>query len=321
MVVAPRGERYRAALWHEPSEDGSPPRLRRLAVYPLLGLVIFILGVNWPFLAIGLESISPAWMSVFRLLGAIVTVLIFLGVTGRAERPRRADYPIVVSVAAQLALVFMLVFTALQIVPPGRSSILTWTASLWTVPLAVIFLGEGMNRLRWWGLALGVAGIVAVFEPTRLDWTDSRVVVGHIMLLAAAAVIAANSVHVRHHVWSGTPLALLPFQLVGALIPLLLIALISEGLPTIEWTGELIAIVAYQGVLASGLAVWGRLTVLRSLPAISTNLALMAVPLVGLLSSVVVVDEELTVGVVVGLALVLAGVGSSLIADSRTRVS
>lgn len=321
MAVTPRGERFRSALWHGAGSDGSPPKLRRLAVYPLLGAVVFVLGTNWPFLATGLESISPAWMAVFRLTGAILTVSILLTVSGRTARPSREDYPIVVSVALQLALVFMLVFTALEIVPPGRSSILTWTASVWTVPLAVVFLGERMNRLRWWGLALGIAGIVAVFEPTRLDWTDGEVVVGHFMLLAAAAVTAANSVHVRHHVWTGTPLALLPWQLAAALVPLLVIALVTEGFPSIEWTGELVAIVVYQGVMASGFAVWGRITVLRSLPAISTNLALMGVPVFGLLSSVIIVDEELTVGVVAGLALVISGVAASLIADSRSRIS
>jgi drug/metabolite transporter (DMT)-like permease len=118
-------------------------------------------------------------------------------------------------------------------------------------------------------------------------------------------------------VWTGTPLALLPWQFTVALLPLLLVALITEGIPNIEWTGELVAIVIYQGVVASGFAVWGRLTVLRSLPAISTNLAMLAVPMVGLISSVIVVDEELTAGVVVGLALVVAGVAASLIADSR----
>ncbi|NIR38934.1 MAG: EamA family transporter, partial [Actinobacteria bacterium] len=77
---------------------------------------------------------------------------------------------------------FMLVFLALEIVPPGRSSILIWTSSLWTVPIAAAFLGERMSRLRWAGLLAGVAGILFVFEPTRLDWGDSRVLLGHGML-------------------------------------------------------------------------------------------------------------------------------------------
>jgi drug/metabolite transporter (DMT)-like permease len=190
---------------------------------------------------------------------------------------------------------------------------------LWTVPIAVVFLGERMNRLRWLGLTAGIAGILLVFEPTRLDWTDSRVIIGHAMLLTAAVLNASVSVHVRHHSWASTPLSLLPWQMLTAAIPVLVIALATEGIPSIDWTLGLAAIVVYQGTFASGFALWGQLTVLRTHPAISTNLALMAVPVIGLLSSAVIVDEPLSAAVVIGLGLVLAGVAASMLADSASR--
>jgi len=71
-------------------------------------------------------------------------------------------------------------------------------------------------------------------------------------------------------------------------------------------------------VVVSGFALWGQLTVLRSHPAISTNLALMLVPVVGLLSSVIVVDETLSAGVVAGLVLVLIGVVISRVGDQMS---
>lgn len=283
----------------------------------MLAVVVVILGMNWPFMSVGLRSISPIWMTTFRLVGAALTLFAVTMASGRLSLPPRQDYPIVASVATlRLALVFILVFAALEIVPPGRSSILVWTTSLWTVPIAVMFLGERMNRARWLGLAAGMAGILLVFEPTRLDWSDGRVVAGHAMLLAAAIINASVSVHVRHHSWSSTPLGLLPWQMLVAAIPVLLIALVVEGIPSVDWTPQLVAIVAYQGVMASGLAIWGQLTVLRSHPAISTNLALMAVPVIGLISSAILLGELLTAGVVAGLALVVAGVAASTVADA-----
>ena len=280
---------------------------------------MIILGTNWPILATGLESISPLWLTVFRLAGGALTVGAFAIATGRLVRPPREDYPMVVSVAIfRQALVFILVFGALEIVPPGRSSILVWTTGLWTVPLAVTFAGEHMTRLRWWGLLVGISGIVLVFEPSHIDWTDTRFLVGHAMLLTAAVLTAAVSVHVRRHAWTSSPLALLPWQLLVGAIPMLIVALAVEGLPHIEWTLQLAGIVAYQAILASGIALWGQLTVLRTLPAISTNLSLMAIPVVGLASSAVLVDESLTAAVVVGLAFVVAGVAVNVISDARS---
>ena len=320
MAPTSRQERIRTGLWSEAGELGSPPILKRAAVYPLLLFVVIVLGVNWPFLAIGLKSISPIWMSVFRLIGAAITAFLLAAFTGRLARPRRKDYPIVLSVGVfGLALVFILVFTALQIVPPGRSSILVWTTALWTVPIAVTVGHERMYPLRWAGLTVGIGGIVLVFDPTRLDWSDSRVVLGHIMLLVAAVLNAAVSVHARRHKWVSSPMALLPWQLLVGAVPLLIVALIAEGFSDIEWTWQLGAIVVYQGTFASGFALWGQFTVLRSLPAISTNLSLMGVPVVGLIASVILVHESLTVAVGGGLALVLVGIATSLLADARAK--
>lgn len=314
-------DRVRSALWLPGAPSGSPPVLRPGAVYPVLALVVIAFGINWPFMSVGLRSISAPWMLAFRLMGASTTLLALTSVTRRLSLPNRADYPIVLSVAVvKLALVFLLVFAALKTVPPGRSAILVWTASLWAVPIAVLLIGERITRLRLFGLGIGILGILFVFEPTRLDWTDGRVVLGHAMLLAAAMLNATVNVHVRRHSWSSTPLGLLPWQVLVASIPALVFALVTEGIPTIVWTPQLVAIVLYQGVVASGLAMWAQLTVLRSHPAISSNLALMAIPVIGLASSAVLLDEPLTGGVLAGLGLVISGVAANVVADARSRL-
>ena len=114
---------------------------------------------------------------------------------------------------------------------------------------------------------------------------------------------------------AATPMALLPWQLLAATVPIAMVALVKEGLPSVDWSLGLVANILFQGPIVTGLAVWGQLTVLRSHAAISTNLILMAVPVIGLLSSAVLVDETLTAGVLGGLVLVLLGVGASKYAD------
>jgi len=309
--------RLHDALWL-PAEPDESPRLRPRAVYPVLLLVVVSLGVNWPVMSIALRSFEPMWIATFRLIAAAVTLLAVTATTGRLSRPPRGDYPVLFSVAVfRLALVLVLVFLALEIVPPGRSSILTWTAALWAVPIAAVFLREEMNRLRWIGLLLGVAGIVMIFEPTRLDWTDGRVIAGHVMLLAVALSQASVAVHMRAHSWVSTPLRLLPWQLLAATLPMIPVAFVVDGIPHIDWSLGLVVNVMFQGMMVSGFAIWGQMTVLRSYPAISTTLAFMAVPVIGLLSSAIVVDEQLTAAVLIGLLLVLAGVAANRIADLR----
>jgi drug/metabolite transporter (DMT)-like permease len=93
--------------------------------------------------------------------------------------------------------------------------------------------------------------------------------------------------------------------------------MVSEGLPRIEWTPDLVWIVVYQGLPATGLALWLQVSVLRSLPAVSTNLWLMLVPVVGLISSALIVGEAVTLSLVLGLVLIFAGVALNLGADRQ----
>ena len=259
---------------------------------------------------------SPVWLTAIRVCSGAITVVAAAAMTGRLQLPPRGDLPVVLSVAIlRLGLVFFLVFTALTIVPAGRASVLVWTASLWVVPMAVIALKERMTGLRWTGLALGIAGVVVLIEPWRLDLNEPRVILGVGMLLLGAVLNAATAVHIRHHAWVSTPLRVMPWQLMIAMVPTLAVALAAEGIPRLEWTPSLVGVVVYQGVLATGLALWAQVSVLRSLPAVSTNLSMMMVPVVGVFASALILGEAITATVVAAMALIFAGVSFNIGAD------
>jgi drug/metabolite transporter (DMT)-like permease len=291
-------------------------KLSRPAIYLLLGMVVLILGLNWPVMATGVKSIPPIWMGGLRIgTAAVLMVALALG-RGAVSLPPRRDLPIIGSMALfRLAAVTVLVFSALELVPAGRSSVVVWTTSLWTVPIAAIFLGERMTGRRWVGLALGIAGVVALFEPWSFDWTESGVALGHVLLIVAAITNAATAVHIRAHRWSIAPLDAMPWQLMAATVILVILGLVVEGPPVIDWTPQLVWVVLYQGLLATGVAFWVQIVILRNLPAVSTNLTLMGVPVVGVVSSAVILGENVTTSLVLGLLLVMLGVGLNLLSD------
>jgi drug/metabolite transporter (DMT)-like permease len=313
----PREDR-RDRFWVR-SHDQAPV-LRRPAVYLLASATVAVLGLNWPIMAHGVDLVPPLWLAAFRMGGAAIVVGAVMLPRG-AGVPAREDRAILLSVGlVRLSLVTALVFSALAFVPPGRSSILVYTASLWTVPLAVAFLHERLTRLRVVGLTLGSLGVVLLLEPWTLEWSDTDLLIGLGMLLVAAVANASTTVHIRAHRWASTPFALMPWQLAIAALPIATVAAILEGAPEISWTTETVAVVAYQVLLASAFGFWGLLTISRSLPAITTNLILMAVPVVGLVSSIPLADEALTVAVAVSLVLILAGVTLGVVSDRRPEV-
>jgi drug/metabolite transporter (DMT)-like permease len=112
-----------------------------------------------------------------------------------------------------------------------------------------------------------------------------------------------------------TPLEAIPWQLLGAGVILVVTGLVVEGAPVIDWTPQLAWVVVYQGVLATGVAFWAQIVILRNLPAISTNLTLMAVPVVGVVSSSILLGEDITTSLAIGLVLVIIGVALNLLSD------
>lgn len=300
-------------------DTAEAPSRPRPIIYVLLASAVVILGLNWPLLAIGLESLTPLWMAAIRVAGAAVAVAGFGAVRRNLAVPTRPDVPMIVSVAFfRLAPVMSLVFFALRLVPAGRASVLVWTTSLWTVPIAALFLRERTSPRRWVGLAVGMTGVVILSELWGNDWGDRGVVAGTGLLLLAAIVNASTSVHIRRHNWRMSPMQALPWQLAGAAAILATLGLVVDGAPVITWTWQLAWIMVYQSVLASGVAFWAQIVVLRNLSAVSTNLTMTGVPVLGVVSSAIVLGEPITGSLAIGLALVIAGVVTNLLSDQAT---
>ena len=284
----------------------------------MLAATILILGVNWPLQKIALRSVTPLWFSVFRVGGAAVVIGVLNLATGRLRWPPRQDWSVILSFGLfRIAAVLGLVLSALKLVPPGRSSVLVYTASLWAVPIAAVFLRERMSPLRWIGLAVGIGGIVLLFEPWRFVWSDGQTLLGHGFLLLAALMTASIAVHIRGHRWRVNPLDVLPWQLFVAVGVLLGLALVVEGRPVVHWSWPFVANLTYQALLATGFALWAQQTVLRHLRATSTVFLMMAVPVVGLGSSILVLHETISAVGLLGVAAILGGVAASVAADAR----
>jgi drug/metabolite transporter (DMT)-like permease len=207
--------------------------------------------------------------------------------------------------------------TALLYVPSGRSAVLAYTTPLWVAPAAAIFLGERLTWRKLAGRALGLGGRMLVFEPASLDWSDGNALLGNGLLLLSAAVWALVIVHIRGHRWRGTAFELIPWQLLAGGLPLALVALWHDGWGAIRWTPTSLAILAYNGPVASGFCYWAVVEVTRRLPALSASLALLAVPVVGLAGGALALGETLHTALLAGFALILAGL--ALVETGRTR--
>jgi len=228
--------------------------------------------------------------------------------------PVKADIPVILSVGLlHMGAFAALVSLGLQYVPAGRSVVLAYTTPLWVIPAARVFLGEPIGRGRQLGLALGLLGLVVIFNPLAFDWRNREAVFGNGLVLLAALCWAANIVYVRAHRWVTPPFELAFWQALLASGVLAAVAWAAEGAPRVTWSPDLGWLLGYGGVFGIAVAYWAAVNVNRSLPAGVTSIGLLGVPVVGLLCSAVVLHEPLSAPLLLGMALIVAGIAAGVL--------
>lgn len=302
------------------SVSGDAAVTRRGSAIAVFALLVLVWGCNWPINKTILTYVTPYWLVCLRLaLGAFTLFLIQAFRPEGIRPPARADLPVVLSIGLlQMAAMLLLMTLGLARVAAGRSAILSYTTPLWVVPGAILILGERPRLGKLLALLLGLAGVAFMFNPVGFNWNDGSAIIGNVYLLAAAALWAASIIHVRAHRWVGTPLSLAPWQMVVGLVPLVVVAWLLEGPPpplSLNLNGLLL--VLYTGPVITAFPFWAAVTVARSLPALTTALTMLLVPVVGLLSSVALLGEPLDATSVVGLLLIIGAVGVVSLADTR----
>jgi drug/metabolite transporter (DMT)-like permease len=286
----------------------------------LLGAVILVWGVNWPVMKYGLHYVPPLAFAASRLLIGALLLAIVAALRGELRWPQREDMPLVWGIALlQMAASMGLANLGLQYVPAGRSSILVYTTPLWVVPLAMWWLGERLTTLRLCGLLIGLAGIAVLFNPFAFDWREPKIVLGNGLLLLSALFWAIMIVRVRGHRWHGSPLSLAPWQMLLATLILAPCAWLFEDLGGIRWEAPLAWVLLYNGPLASAFGLWAMISITRALPAITTSLSTLCVPMVGYAAAMIALGEKITASDGIGFALLLGGLVCASLSDWRSR--
>jgi drug/metabolite transporter (DMT)-like permease len=283
----------------------SSVRETRRAVIVLVLLVI-VWGYSWITSKIGLNYASSIDVVAMRLELGILTLLAGLLWTRRSLRPAHWKALLVIGLIQTGA--FLLLNTwALSEGGPGKTSILVFTMPFWVLVFAWPILHERIHGLQWISVVLAVAGLLFVLEPwqmhTSLFSKSLAVIAG---MCWAIGVIYAKQLHNRAKV---EPLAFTLWQMLVGLVPVLICQILIER-PAVVWSDTFIVVTIFNGIVATGLGWLAWLYVLHRLPAGTTSLSSLGIPVIAIFSSWIQFGEqvgrsELTGMLLIGLALAL----------------
>ncbi|MFG1480048.1 EamA family transporter [Xanthobacter sp. V4C-4] len=305
----------------------SAPGHARRAAHPAgadsmawLGVMVVLWGVSWPATKLALEAVPPLWLATLRFATAALCLFGFVAARGALRLPPRADWPIV----ASMGLLQMMAFTGLGMVAmtatdTSHAVLLAYTTPLWGVLAAWLLLRQAPTRLQVAALGAGLAGIALICSPLEMDWTSGPALMGGAFLLVGAICWSVVILHIRRHRWTASPLALAPWQMLLASVPLAGVAWALEGPPTgIAFDPPLLQLLAFIGPVATSACFVISAEHGRRISTFAMGNLTLGVPLVGILASTLVLGGHLSGVFLAGLALVMGGMLLAAAATHRT---
>jgi drug/metabolite transporter (DMT)-like permease len=270
----------------------------------------FLWGSSYLFIKIGVEAgLPPITLVLFRMLSSAI----FLGVVvaiAREHLPRtRVQWQHLTVIAViGIVLPFILITVAEQSVDSALAAILVAPVPLLTIPIAAALLpDEKVTANKVAGVVVGLLGVAILvgFDPSQIGTSDF---VAQMMLLGATASYALNGVYARRFVKGSSPAVTSFSQVFMALLMVGVLAFAVEEPLAVEWTAEAIFAVVWLGLLGSGLAFLCFFRLLRTWGAGRTSLVAYVMPLWGIGLGAIFLGEVIDVGMIVGSALVIAGI-------------
>jgi drug/metabolite transporter (DMT)-like permease len=277
-----------------------------LTPYLLLASLSLFWGLNWPGMKIILSEVTVWWFRALCLLAGGSILMTISALSGNRCRPRRDEFgPILL--CGSFAILGWMVFSAygVSLMPAGRASIIAFTMPLWATIAAAYVLDERITPGKIAGLLLGLAGLGVLIGPDLL--VLQRAPVGALFMLLAAISWAIGTILVKRIAWRIPTLSNVAWQLLLSAVPVTTIALITEPFPQMGALSHnaMIACV-YIVLFPMSFCQWAYFKVIGLLPASIAAIGTLMVPIIGVYSSHLILDERVGVNDILALLLVVA---------------
>jgi drug/metabolite transporter (DMT)-like permease len=266
-------------------------------------------GGTWVPAAVAVESVPPFTIAAVRFGIASLLLLAWARLAGRDLSPvRRVDVPMIIGLAVTAVAGYNWLFlTGLTLAPAADGAIIVpGLAPVFTALIAGAVLGERLGARGFVGLGVAAVGLLLVVGPGG-EADDSRLL-GDALFVAGAALwgvysVLARRASVRFNAVSTT----LYGTALGTLILLPLAATENGAAALADAPIEALAGIGYLAVFGTVAAfVLLNLGVARIGAARASAFALL-VPVVGVVTSVIFLGEEIGPLTVIGGAIVLLG--------------
>jgi len=292
---------------------------------PLLVMLLIgvLWGLNWPAIKFILSELPPITIRAI----AFPLAALLLAAIARAKklplRPRAVDRLPIALTGVLIIFGFNVLTTIGQtLTATSRAAIIAYTMPALTALLASMFLKERLALKTALALFFGMLGI-AVLASENFTTLLARPL-GALVMLGAALSWAAGNVLLKSRRWSLSPLALTVWFFVASSVACWPLVLIFESPWQLEMPSASVLWAMLYHILGPMVVCYVLWTAMvERLPATVAAISTLVAPVVGVVSAIVLLDEDFTWRRIVALSMVvlsiLLTVSRSSPSTNRTR--
>ncbi|EPP1032240.1 O-acetylserine/cysteine exporter [Cronobacter turicensis] len=271
-------------------------------------LVVLAWGLNFVVIKVGLHAMPPLVLAGLRFLLVAFPALLFIA---RPTVPFRLllGYGLTISFGQ-----FAFLFTAIKFgMPAGLASLVLQAQAFFTIVLGVFAFRERLQAKQLTGIALAIGGMLVLIEGSLNG--QHLALTGFMLTLAAALSWACGNIFNKKIMQLPTPPAVMSLVVWSALIPVLpffAASLMFDGADAVVQSLVNIDSVTalslvYLAFIATilGYGIWG--TLLGRYETWRVAPLSLLVPVVGLASAALLLDERLSALQIIGALLVMGG--------------
>jgi len=269
-------------------------------------LLAALWGASYIFIRVAVPALGPFVLMGARVVlasGALAFYAVILARGMPKFRSRWKEFLIVG--ATNSAIPFTLIAAAEIELTASLAAILNSTTALFVAVVAAVWIGESLTARKVGGLLLGFAGVVVLvgWDPVSLN---GAVLLAVGAMLAASLSYAVGGVYVKRTFAGVSPLAMTIGQQGAAaviLLPLAAVSLPGEA-PPLPAALSTLAL----ALLCTAVAYLLYFRLIENVGPTKTLAVTFLIPVFGLLFGVVLLDEPVGLGTLVGFAIISYGV-------------
>lgn len=285
--------------------------LPRKGILLLITLSLFW-GLAWPAIKISVSEIPPWTFRSYCIVLSGIGILILAKANGfKLKIPLHELKPL--CFVALFSITGWHLFSAHGVLRmnASRAVIIAFTMPLWANILSALLLKERITSRRILALGIGLGGLALLIWP-QLEAVGAAPL-GAVFMLGAAVSWATGTVLIKRTDWNTPTTVLTGWQLLLGGIPVVIGALIFEpsGV-SLNVSARAVFALTYIIFFPMIYCHWAYFSLVRIFPASIAAISTLAIPVVGVFSSTLILNEPVGISEIAALILIVAALSIAI---------